>query len=187
MRRGRSRSELPYFLPLQVGRDTATFAHLEPMTLVVSTDTKPSGVRIDVVFSNHCFSDTFDPDVHTGAVVDVWDGQRRRVFDQLRYDLSLALPGIVRDLPTSPVFRTPEANFVRIAAPPAGIPGTDYRMFFRLKRERAQQFDLKMRVESAYSPSPAEALSASAMTKVRFRVLVDKTFRGEPISFHQKR
>lgn len=157
------------------------------MSLVVPTDSKPDGVRIDVVFSNHCFSEAFDPAAHPGAVVEVWDGRMRRVFDQVRYDLSIALPGIVQSLPTSPVYRTPEANFVRITAPASGAPGVDYRMYFRLKKEGGSGHDLKLRVESAYSPTPGQALAPSTMTKVRFRVLVDKTFRGERISFHQKR
>lgn len=156
------------------------------MTLVVPTAAKPAGVRIDVVFSNHCFSETFDPAVHTGPVIDVWDGAKRRVFDHTRFGLSATLPGIVQGLPTSPVFRTPEANFVRITMQP-GAPGVDYRMFFRLQRARSADFDLKMHVESAYSPDAAHAVSAADMTKVRFVVLVDKTLRGEKISRHYKR
>ena len=179
---------MSYFKPLLVGGSNVTFEHLEPTRVIVPTETRPDGVRIDVVFSNHCFSEVFDPALHTGAVVDVWDGRVRRVFDPVRYALSAALPGIVQSLPNSPVFRTPEANSVRITVlPPAGASGTDYRMFFRLKKESGPDCDLKMRVESAYSPTAGQVLATSAMTKVRFKLLVDKTFRGERISFHQKR
>lgn len=177
---------MSYFPPLVVAGTTVSFDHLEPMTLVVPTLAKPAGVRIDVVFSNHCFSEAYDPAVHTGTAVDVWDNGKRRVFDQVRYALSAALPGIVQGLPNSPVFRTPEANFVRITMP-AGTPGVDYRMFFRLQQEKGGGFDLKMHVESAYSPDAAHAVPAKDMTKVRFVVLVDKTLRGEKISRHYKR
>lgn len=179
---------MSYFPSLVVAGETVSFAHLEPMSLLVPTETKPAGVRIDVVFSNHCFSESFDPALHTGTVVDVWDGQVRRIFERVRYDLSLGLPAIVRGLPDAQVFLTPEANYVRIILPaPAGAPGADYRMFFRLKREASATADLKLRVESAYSPTAGQALAAARMTKIRFKVLVDKTLRGERIGFHYKR
>ncbi len=177
----------PYFPTLVVGGNTISFPHLEPMRLIVPTISKPAGVTLDVVFSNHCFSERFDPSVHRGPVVDVWDGPIRRVFDQTRFALSTALPGIVEGLPISPVFLTPEANFVRITLAGAA-PGVDYRMYFRLSRGApGAGYDLKMRVESAYSPKPEQALAAHHMTKVRFVVLVDKTMRGEKVKRHQKR
>ena len=177
----------PYFPTLAVEGSLVSFGHLEPRQLVVPTQAKPTGVLVDVVFSNHCFSESFNPGAHVGGVVDVWDGGKRRIFDQTRYTLSLALPAIVDALPFSPVFRTPEANFVRITAP-LGAPGVDYRMFFRLERAgRGAGYDLKLRVESAYSPNPGQAVPTRDMTKVRFVMLVDKTLRGERISRHQKR
>lgn len=114
-------------------------------------------------------------------------GQRQAlVVDQVRYTLSAALPQIVEGLPNSPVFRTPEANFVRITMP-VGAPGVDYRMFFRLQQEKGGGFHLKMHVKSAYSPDAAHALAPKDMTKVRFVMLVDQTLRGEKISWHYKR
>lgn len=119
--------------------------------------------------------------------MDVWDGKSRRVFDQVRYDLSKTLPAIVQGLPTASVFMTPEANFVRITAP-AGAPGVDYRMFFRvIKADKSSGCDLKLRVESAYSPNPGQAVPERDMTKVRFVLLVDKSLRGEKIRRHFKR
>lgn len=178
---------MPYHKPLLIGGKIVAFDHLEPLTLVAPTTTKPAGVRIDIVFSNHCFSEAFDSAVHTGDVVDIWDGRVRRVFDQVRYNLSAALPGIVQGLPDAHVFRTPEANFVRITTPLVDAPGADYRMFFRLKKERGGDHDLRMVVESAYSPTPGQALAERDMTKIRFKLLVDKTLKGEPISRHYKR
>jgi hypothetical protein len=179
---------LPYFSPLLFAGEVISLDHLEPFHLMVPTQAKPSGVRIDVVFSNHCFSEVFDPARHVGPRVEIADGRVRRVFDKGRYQLSRALPEIVRGLPSAPVFQTPEANFVRIVIPvPAGGPGTEYRMFFRLKKDGVVGADLKLRVESAYCPSPGQALSTAFMSKVRFTVLVDKTLRGEPLKFHRKR
>jgi hypothetical protein len=176
---------LPYFPPLVVADQVISFDHLQPIRLIVPTQAKPDGVQIDVVFSNHCFSESFNPALHTGVQTDVWDDQIRRVFDQRRYDLSRELPGIVRGLPASAVFMTPESNYVHIVVPAA--TGVDYRMFFRLKRNRSFGADLKLRVESAYSPQPGQALAPAYMSKIRFKLLVDKTLRGEPVRFHHKR
>lgn len=179
---------MSYFPRLFVAGQPISLDHLEPIQLIVPTHLKPDGARIDVLFSNHCFSERFDPALHIGAQAIVWDGRIRRVFDQRRYELSRALPGIVNDLASAVVFQTPEANFVRIVVPaPAGAAGVDYRMFFRLKTVSSEGADLKLRVESAYSPKPGQALSTRAMSKIRFTVLVDKTLRGERIRFHHKR
>ena len=178
---------LSYFHPLIVAGQKITFDHLEPFSLVVPTATKAAGVRIDVVFSNHCFSKTFDARVHLGGEVDVWDRHKRRVFDRMRYDLSKALPEIVQGLPSSAVFLTPESNFVRITMP-GGIAGADYRMFFRItKAEKGSGCDLRLRMESAYSPTIGQAVPARDMTKIRFVVLVDKTLRGEKVRRQYKR
>ena len=50
----------PYFPPLEVAGQTLAFDHLEPFVLEMATQSRPNGVKIDVRFSNHCFSETFD-------------------------------------------------------------------------------------------------------------------------------
>lgn len=106
----------PYFPPLEVAGQTLAFDHLEPFVLEMATQSRPNGVKIDVRFSNHCFSETFDAARHDDNAVAVWDGPRRRVFCPIRYGLSQALPHILKGLPTAHVYQTPEANFLRIGA-----------------------------------------------------------------------
>jgi len=62
---------LSYFYPLTVAGQEIAFDHLEPFSLVVPTAATATGVRIDVVFSNHCFSETFNAQVHLGGQVAV--------------------------------------------------------------------------------------------------------------------
>ena len=57
---------MPYFQFLTVAGQEVMFDHLEPVSLIMPTATKAAGVRIDVVFSNHCFSETFNAKVHHG-------------------------------------------------------------------------------------------------------------------------
>jgi hypothetical protein len=177
----------PFFPTLMVGGAPVGFAHLEPLQFTMETEVRPKGAVIDVRFSNHCFSEGYDPELHPDPV-DVWDRGQRRAFDQGRYELSLGLPAIIAGLPTAVVYLTPEANFVRIMAP--GANGDDeYRVYFNVKRGgRQPACDVSLFVESGYSPVGAkQILKPAQMTKVRFAILVDKTLRGEKLRFQYKR
>lgn len=176
----------PYFPPLQVAGAAIAFSHLEPFTLEMVTQGRPQGLKIGVRFSNHVFTEAFDPTRHDGQAVEVMDATRRRVFCPIRYGLSQALPLIIKGLPKAHVYQTPEANFLRIGVRSDGGAG-DYRMFFRVKRHREDGADLTLFVESAYSPDPGQARAIAHMSKVRFAVLVDKTLKGEKLKFHRKR
>jgi hypothetical protein len=176
----------PFFPTLLVAGVPVNFDHLVPFQFLVMTKARPGGAIIDVRFSNHCFSDAYNAENHVGPAVDVWDRGLRRVFSQHRYDLSLGLRNIVEALPTSTIFLTPEANFVRVV--PAGYNGIgEYRVYFNARHGRAAS-DVSVYIESAYSPDFSKPmLKPSQMTKVRFAVLVDKTIRGEKIRFQHKR
>ena len=176
----------PFFPTLLVAGAPINFDHLEPFQFLVATEARPGGATIDVRFSNHCFSESFDTAIHAGSIVDVWDRGLRRVFSQQRYDLSLGLRDIIEALPTSPIFLTPEANFVRVMIP--GDHGIgEYRVYFNAKHGRDAS-DVSLFIESAYPPDFSKpVLKPSQMTKVRFSVLVDKTIRGEKIKFQYKR
>ena len=153
---------------------------------MVATEARPGGATIDVRFSNHCFSEAYNAATHAGSIVDVWDRGLRRVFSQQRYDLSLGLRDIIEALPTSPIFLTPEANFVRVMIPVDHGIG-EYRVYFNAKHGR-DACDVSLFIESAYPPDfSKQVLKPSQMTKVRFSVLVDKTIRGEKIKFQYKR
>jgi hypothetical protein len=175
-----------FFPTLLVAGSPVNFNHLHPFQFLVMTQTRPGGATIDVRFSNHCFSEVYNAATHVGPIVDVWDRGRRRVFSQHRYDLSLGLRDIVEALPTSTIFLTPEANFVRVV--PAGDNNiSEYRVYFHAKSGRDAS-DVSLFIESAYSPDfSKQVLNPAQMTKVRFAVLVDKTIRGEKIKFQHKR
>ena len=175
-----------FFPKLLVAGAPVSFDHLEPFQFLLTTEARPGGATIDVRFSNHCFSETYNAAIHGGPIVDVWDRGRRRVFSQQRYDLSLGLRDIVEALPTSTIFLTPEANFVRIKTADNNGMG-EYRVYFNAKHGR-ESSDVSLFIESAYpSDFSKQVLKPSQMTKVRFSVLIDKTIRGEKIKFQYKR
>jgi hypothetical protein len=175
-----------FFPTLLVAGVPINFNHLEPFQFLVATEARPGGATIDVRFSNHCFSESYNATIHVAPFVDVWDRGQRRVFSQQRYDLSLDLRAVIEALPTSPIFLTPESNFVRIAAPGANRRN-EYRVYFNAKHGRDTS-DVSLFIESAYPPDfSKQVLKPSQMTKVRFAVLIDKTIRGEKIKFQYKR
>lgn len=175
-----------FFPTLLVAGAPVNFNHLEPFQFLVATEARPGGATIDVRFSNHCFSKAYNAAIHVAPIVDVWDRGQHRVFNQQRYDLSLGLRNVVEALPTSPIFLTPEANFVRIVTP-SGNGTNEYRVYFNAKHGHDTS-DVSLFIESAYPPDfSKQVLKPSQMTKVRFAVLIDKTIRGEKIKFQHKR
>jgi len=178
----------PFFPTLLVDGAPVNFDHLEPFQFVMETQTRPKGAKINVRFSNHCFSESYDAALHPEPVIDVWDRGQRRVFNQGRYNLSFGLRDIIEGLPNAHVYHTPEANFVRIV-PPGGNGDSEYRVYFNAKRGGGRgECDVSLFVESAYSPDfGKQVLKPAQMTKVRFAILVDKTIRGEKLRFQYKR
>ncbi|WP_242077104.1 hypothetical protein [Brevundimonas diminuta] len=150
--------------------------HLAPM--VFEMDVEGRAIRIGVRFSNHCFTEKWDAVVHAGQPVILDGGNRARVFCPVRFELSQGLPDLVRGLPNGHVHQTPEANYVKVTA----ADGAEYRMFFNIKRggHQGDGCDASLFVESAYPPD-GEGLAIENMTKVRFRVLVSKTLRGQKV------
>jgi hypothetical protein len=176
-----------FFPPLVVAGQPIDLTHLEPFQFVMPTTARPKGAVVDVRFSNHCYSDAYDPERHPDPV-DVWDRGKRRVFDQGRYDLSLGLRAAIEVLPASNVYHTPEANFVRIVAP--GNETLEYRIYFNVRQGGGGPVgaDVSLFVESAYRPDQRkQVLKPAQMTKVKFALLVDKTVRGEKLRFQYRR
>lgn len=174
-----------FFPPLVVGGQPIDLTHLEPFQFVMNTAARPGGAIVDVRFSNHCFSDTYDAKRHPEPV-DVWDRGQRRAFDRERYDLSLGLRPVIEALPAASVFYTPESNFVRIVPPGEEA---EYRIYFNVKRGGGPvAADVSLFIESAYRPDGRKhVLRPAQMTKVKFALLVDKTVRGERLSFQYRR
>lgn len=150
--------------------------HLAPMEFEM--DVEGRALRIGVRFSNHCFTEKWDEAVHAGQPVILDAGNRPRAFCPVRFELSRGLPDLIRGLPDGHVHQTPEANYVKVTA----ADGAAYRMFFNIKRggHQGDGCHVTLFVESAYSPNE-DGLAVEKMTKVRFRVLVTKTLRGERV------
>ena len=150
--------------------------HLAPMEFEMEIEERP--VRVGVRFSNHCFTEKWDEAIHAGQSIIFDAGNKPRVFCPLRFQLSLGLPDLIRGLPNGHVYQTPEANYVKVTT----ADGEEYRMFFNIKKggHHGDGCHVTLFVESAYAPN-GDGLAVEKMTKVRFRVLVSKTLRGEKV------
>ncbi|MCR5877272.1 hypothetical protein [Phenylobacterium sp. J367] len=156
------------------------FSHLEPMDLACPTQARPNGVRINVRFSCHCFTEAYDAAKHDGRPM-MMDRGKQRAFCPARFELSQQLPDLIRSLPDAHVYMTPEANFVRLAL----NEDVEYRMYFNVRRFAESGYDLQIFVESAYRPD-TPGLPPEKMQKVRFKVLVDKVLTNQKLKFHRR-
>jgi len=177
----------PYWPPLTIDGAAIDLMHLEPRHLSCPIKERAEGLEINVRFSNHCFTEAFDPASH-GQDLIVMDHLRPRAFDRRRYELSRHLPAMVAALPGATVHQTPERrNFLYCVTLPEPVqPGPEadgiYQMFFTLRKAaKASRQQLDLFVESAYAgPGTVRVKRPNA---IRFAVLAWKVYKGEAIRF----
>lgn len=187
MTQGQERATAPYWPPLSINGQIIDLDHLEPFQLDFDVQKIDRKLSINVVFSNHCFTDHYDPAVHASSEI-VMDHLKERVFCPTRYGLSTNLPEMIRSLPTAPVWQTRhERNYVHFIQVEDQL-GTSYPMFFTLKKERRSACQLMMMVESAY-PLPNTDMKAliEKSNKVAFPILCVKVFQDKPLQFNARR
>lgn len=162
---------------------TYPIEHLAPMEFGCPCTQIGRDLRIGVDFRNHCYSEDFDGARHTRGDIILYDSpDRPRVFCPIRYNLSFRLPDIVRNLSNSKVHQTWEKrNYVY--SMPLEIEGEVYEVYFMLQRAESDPvLDLRLTVESAYSP-PRRSPLPKRPNSIRFKVLAYKTLRREKINF----
>lgn len=182
-------SPASYWPPLVVAGTPISLAHLEPHGLDCTTTEAglPNPLRLNVVYSDHCFSEGYNPARHVGTLLLPWTSpasRDKRAFSYERHGLSHNLPGMVRALPTARVnFTSEERNYVySVVLPPAegDADGVSYPMFFQVRRASGTAaelgFHLEMHVVSAYRPDRPIAVRRE---NIRFLVLATKIHRGE--------
>lgn len=159
---------------------TLDLAHLEPRTLILSSQKLSRELQIKIRFSNHCFTCKFKDGLHAASQL-IMDHKQRRAYDAERHHLSFRLPGIVDNLPSAAVHLTPtDRNYVYIANI-AMEDGRQYPMYFNLRRaSQKHSADLLMFVESAYPVADRRQVLAGT-TKISFPILCAKIYRGEVI------
>ncbi len=175
-------SKKPYWPPLAINGLTIDLAHLEPTTLSCPIPGRAGDLQINVRFSNHCFTEEFDPDRHETGLK-IMDHKRPRAFSQRRYELSRNLPDMIAALPRAKVHQTQERRNYLYFTMLASLAGAEYQMFFTLKKAYGRRYDLELFVESAYLVDDGLARKLKRPHAIRFAILVLKTHRAELVRF----
>jgi hypothetical protein len=176
-----------YHAPLRIRGRIYDLSHLDPFQFEVSSTKVPRPLRINVRFTNHCFSEAFDSAKHPNDEPAIMDGARRRAFCPDRYALSPRLPGLIRGLaaPSARVHETAaRRNWMYAATVEAPTIGTRYQIFFELRRtvpERRRLQDLDMVVESAYPADPSRP-EPNILGRVSFLLLAGSLHVGKPVT-----
>lgn len=157
-------------------------SHLVPFVFSVDLP-KGESTKVVVEFASHCWTDSFDAAKHAGQMV-VHDHRRPRVFAPQRYELSVGLPRMIRELAAHTCYLTPQKrNFMAFDGRLKLPSGEDYRVFFTMRGQKGRwdgvRYRLRMFVESAYPTSdPVVGMEVS------FVNIVSKTLRNEKIRYN---
>ena len=157
-------------------------AHLQPLGFSLFLKQSLREVEIIVEFSDHCYSEKYDPDKHgpLGRTARS-DKGNERVFDEERYRLSLRLPELVRNLAGKRIVQTKNSTLVRINL----SMEVEYAIFFTLKK--AGVCECKMYVISAYPLDAGRKNSIVATGEMKFDVAVGLVMQGKKPKFPQRR
>jgi hypothetical protein len=122
--------------------------------------------RVQVSYSNHCW---------TRGEVD-GDGNKtgRRVFDQVRYDLSKQLPAIIGDLVNRKCSFALDRNFFTVDIQGVG----EYEVYFIVAKNVAGEITLH--VQSAYVRDDNRILDRPRWRTIRFSVILFNVMRNKP-------
>lgn len=145
--------------------------------------------RIAVEFTSHCVS--FGPKLGEKLDFEVLGNDClirdhrniARAFSFDRYRWSLQLPDLVQRLSEHMCYFTGQGNWLIIRGIDDQGHFVDYEIYFRLRRRAPSM--LRLVIESAYVRDldrPKPGLPTSRKGRVRFRVMVAKVLRGEPLS-----
>ncbi len=158
------------------------FDHLEPFHIKIDSEKAKRELRIQVTFSNHCFSYT-RIDEPWSTVLDK-NESRPRVFCPTRYRLSLQLPDIIQRLndPSIKVHQTwHRRNWVYSMK--IEDPSGPYHVFFEIKKSpkhKSKYQELSLHVESAYHED--EGRAPNVVGTMKFHILCNNTYLGRKVS-----
>lgn len=167
-----------YFAPIEIGAETYTFEHLNPFTMRFSSISARRTLRVNITFSNHCFS--FSP--AEGGVYDdelklVDHGNRPRIFCPIRYRLSKRVPEIVRSLNNDRCYvwetkTTRNFNYSIEIDDPEG----PYHLFMKVTRStNLKQQEVSVFIESAYHEDPEKG-PPDLLGRMKFHTLCSNVY-----------
>lgn len=172
---------MPYWPQIAILGKVLDLAHLDPRVLECPMEGRETPLRIQVKYSNHCFTETFVDSEHDPAL-QIMDHKTKRAFCSIRYEHSQRLPAMVSALPGAKVHQTSELRNYVYATAIESSDGALYEMYFTLKKTKGEGADLGLSVESAY-PVKTATPQLARPSAIRFKVLAKRVFEGQPIRF----
>ena len=158
-----------------------SLAHLHPFRfpyqLSASSRYPETLVEIRVGFTIHCF--TRSPGQNEEALVEAryGDGRENRIFDISRYQLSFALPGIIRSLSGRKCYFAKSENYLIVESQITADTIVQYGVFFDLRSRKLDGLKvIELIVQSAYSLN--EQRLDSSRGRISFSALVGHALRG---------
>ena len=155
--------------------------HLAPHVVLFNM---PQGdvIGIKVIYSSHCWSESYNPLIHIPLPKIIMDGAAARVFSSLRFEDSRMLGVLLNDLAYRKIYWTPSDRNFGIYNATAIIDGLAYTAFFTLRKERGKLNDKRhsvvMRIESAYhAPQPSKGM------KIKAAVAIDAVLKGRKLAY----
>lgn len=176
----------PFFAPLSINSQIYDFQHLEPFTMSFNSQMASRNLRVNVRFSNHCFTHSpLDNTVYAPETILVDHSNRDRIFCPTRYQLSHMLGGVVRGLnnPQCKVHQTAARRNFSYSLQISNPQGP-YHLFFEISKvtgAASSMQDLYLFVESAYPEMPV-GNSPDLLGKIGFQLLCSKVFLRQPVA-----
>lgn len=176
-------SGTPQYPPITIGPITYSMGHLDARMFSCPIPSGKFVLGIRARFSNHCFTEEYDPDKHVDQEP-IPDGIRKRALCPIRHALSFNLPDIIDSLPNAQIQQTYEKrNYVHYVAVATATNGP-YAVFFSIKKsDPGRRQHLELFVESAYVDDEVVLKAAKRPNAIRFSVLAFKVHMGQPVVF----
>lgn len=172
-----------YWKPFELQGKLYDLSHLHPRIITYlqpAREKKPEQkYKVRAIFNLHCFTrgqkenETPDPALYYS------DNREQRIFDFVRYNLSLQLPGIVESFMSRQCYHTGKGNFLVIELSTGTGKVQNYEIYFNMFI--AADNTLTLRIESAYLRDEEHWESRPKKHKIGFGVILSNTKQRKPI------
>lgn len=169
--------------PFAYHGDRYDLSHLHPFPLTLTQLAKgkhPERVyRFKVHFSIHCF--TSSTKVGDSSDLEYSDNRESRTFSFERYQLSFALPNIIRQIDKQCCSHTGKGNFIIVEHVNTQGETVEYEIYFDINRPASRKEPLELYIQSAYVRSGTSKFYRRKTRKIGFFIIAYNRQVGKPI------
>jgi hypothetical protein len=170
--------------PFQFRGKIYDLSHLHPRSVIYEQPPKGDApahmYKVDVIFGLHCFTRGVKADERFDPALMYSDDRETRIFDFIRYGLSVRLPEIVNKLPARKCYHTGKGNFFTVEIAREDGEVAEYDVFFVASRSSTRG-RINLYVQGAYLRDPEHAANRPTRKPVGFYVILFNTLNRKPI------